>query len=389
MPHKSWQAPFDCHWLTLRCSWRHLQEPQPRGVTTSGQPADSGQVETCNSLVDTGMAAATAANSAASRRPSAEGKRRIRDQQRLLLQLGIGSVGSMSSLSSVDGMDSDSYQPHGQQQHRQPQSLMASKATAATPSDSVQPAAARTLSKSSRQPAGLYDDDSAADYDPIMLDMLGFTSVAQYLQYKLDSAIKQAKIDSIGAVMWGILACGVLSDMGGHAQYMQYIRELTLNGSASDNLGFLWVYILGYFTVKSCFMSFATGWRAMTGRKAEEGKVQELEKLEVSFPVTPTAACGSMSWQPLHWSATQAISFLGAGGWDMQTEHLYLTRQCNKADVLARAQCYAWGQWQRRFVRAAHVWQALTLTAGNTMSAATNSPSIGGILPLSKLCNMV
>eukprot|EP00878_Enallax_costatus_P004923 GHUV01005178.1.p1 GENE.GHUV01005178.1~~GHUV01005178.1.p1 ORF type:complete len:264 (+),score=96.26 GHUV01005178.1:902-1693(+) len=155
---------------------------------------------------------------------------------------------------------------------------MASKAAAANPS--VSPAAARTLSKSSRQPGGLYDDDSAADYDPVMLDMLGFTSVAQYLQYKLDLAVKQAKVDGIGAAMWGTLAFCVLSHMGGHAQYMQYIRELTVNGTASDNLVFLWVYILGYFTVKSCFMSFATGWRAMTARKGEAGKVQELEKLE-------------------------------------------------------------------------------------------------------------
>jgi hypothetical protein len=34
------------------------------------------------------------------------------------------------------------------------------------------------------QPGSLYDDASAADYDPMLLDIMGFTSVAQYLQHK-------------------------------------------------------------------------------------------------------------------------------------------------------------------------------------------------------------
>jgi hypothetical protein len=109
---------------------------------------------------------------------------------------------------------------------------------------------------------------------------LGFTSVSQYLQHKLDTAIKQAKVDSVAAIIWGILAFGVLTQMGGHNMYMHHIRQLTMNGNDSDNLMFVWVYILGYFTVKSCFMSLATGWRAFTARRAEQQQVQELEKLE-------------------------------------------------------------------------------------------------------------
>jgi hypothetical protein len=232
------------------------------------------------------VAIRSAADSSANRRPGADAARRIKEQQRLLRQL-LGTS-SMNSLSSLDATELDDMSAVGQQQQHQGVPPLGETCVTAvkqpeasvTSNNSNRNHPARSVSKTGRQPRGLYDDESAVDYDPIMLDLLGFTSVAQYLQYKLDTATKQAKVDSVGAILWSSLAFAVLTQMGGHDMYMHHIRQLTMNGSAGDNLMFLWVYILGYFTVKSCCMSLATGWRAFTARRAEQHQVHELEHLE-------------------------------------------------------------------------------------------------------------
>jgi len=50
-------------------------------------------------------------------------------------------------------------------------------------------------------------------------DMLGFTSVSQYLQHKVHQAVKQAKVACCAAVLWGTLSLAMLAPLGGPPAY--------------------------------------------------------------------------------------------------------------------------------------------------------------------------
>lgn len=289
------------------------------GCTSSGFVSDDANATAPEFAASTqevsirGIEHVASSSASSSKASNLDYRKSIKQQQRLLRQLLSNSMSSMSSMDAAEQDNTPASSPMRQQhQHRQSTNIMTSANSAQHDTTVLKQAAAAakdvqsadfTDSSSSRTksaprrraPQGLYDDDSAVDYDPIMLDLLGFTSVAQYLQYKLDTAVRQAKVDCMAAAIWAGLAYAVLTNMGGHAAYMQHFRALTLNGSASDNLMFLWVYILGYFTVKGCVMSLATGWRAMTERQAEPEKVQELEKLQVSRVIDGVLSVNIMS----------------------------------------------------------------------------------------------
>eukprot|EP00775_Hariotina_reticulata_P013704 gene13704-13826_t len=128
---------------------------------------------------------------------------------------------------------------------------------------------------SSSSNTNLYDDESAADHDPMLLDMLGFTSVSQYLQYKVHQALKQAKVECCAAALWGSLSLAMLLPLGGPTAYHEMMRSLD-----KDSLLFVWVYLLGYYTVKGAVMSVATGWREWSDRSAEEQQMADIAQLE-------------------------------------------------------------------------------------------------------------
>ncbi|WIA09050.1 hypothetical protein OEZ85_008464 [Tetradesmus obliquus] len=114
----------------------------------------------------------------------------------------------------------------------------------------------------------------------MLLDLMGFTSVAQYLQHKLDSSLAQAKVDLLAASVWLSLGAGLVTPLGGSAAYNHLIQAVTQDGAATDNLTFVWLLLLVYYTTKCGVMSVATGWRALAARSAEPEQLQQLEQLK-------------------------------------------------------------------------------------------------------------
>lgn len=92
----------------------------------------------------------------------------------------------------------------------------------------------------------------------------------------------QAKVDVLHASVWLSLGGGFMAALGGLPAYSHYVRDVTADGSASDNLTFAWLFLLGYYAAKGCVMSVATGWRAWAARAAEPEMLQDLEAVEVS-----------------------------------------------------------------------------------------------------------
>jgi hypothetical protein len=81
--------------------------------------------------------------------------------------------------------------------------------------------------------------------------------------------------------MWLSLGAGLITPLGGYTTYTHLIHEVTQGGSASDNLTFVWLLLLVYYTAKGGVMSVATGWRAMSAHAAEPELLQQLEQLQV------------------------------------------------------------------------------------------------------------
>lgn len=108
---------------------------------------------------------------------TASGRSSPAEQAKLLKQLL-----QLSSISSTDSIDGDLYskpQLQQQQQH-QPSSSSLSQGR----KHQQQPRLPLHIRRSESRASSMYDDASAEDYDPMLLDLMGFTSVAQYLQYK-------------------------------------------------------------------------------------------------------------------------------------------------------------------------------------------------------------
>eukprot|EP00879_Flechtneria_rotunda_P007578 GHRR01007949.1.p1 GENE.GHRR01007949.1~~GHRR01007949.1.p1 ORF type:complete len:381 (+),score=117.85 GHRR01007949.1:778-1920(+) len=188
----------------------------------------------------------------------------LQSQQQLLKQLL--QLSSMSSTSSLDTVDAEE---------------LAASSNAQKPTTAVHNTRGST-SKVEQNTGGLYDDESAVDYDPMMLDMLGFSSVAQYLQFKFDQAMKQAKVSALAAVMWGTIAIVCLAPLGGPSAYSRLMVALTQDNAAADNLTFLWAGVLTHYIVKGCVMSLATGMRSWLAKTKEADLLQELEQVEKS-----------------------------------------------------------------------------------------------------------
>jgi hypothetical protein len=107
---------------------------------------------------------------------------------------------------------------------------------------------------------------------------------------RLDTTTAQVKVDLLQASVWLSLGAGLVTPLGGYATYTHLIHEVTQGGSATDNLTFVWLLLLVYYTVKGGVMSVATGWRAMAAHAAEPEVLQELEQLQVR-PALVCAAC--------------------------------------------------------------------------------------------------
>jgi hypothetical protein len=98
---------------------------------------------------------------------------------------------------------------------------------------------------------------------------------------RLDTTWAQAKVELLQASMWLSLGTGLITPLGGYATYTQLIHEVTQGGSANDNLTFVWLLLLVYYTAKGGVMSVVTGWRAMAAHAAEPELLQQLEQLQV------------------------------------------------------------------------------------------------------------
>jgi hypothetical protein len=100
---------------------------------------------------------------------------------------------------------------------------------------------------------------------------------------RLDTTWAQAKVELLQASMWLSMGAGLITPLGGYATYTQLIHEVTQGGSANDNLTFVWLLLLVYYTGKGGLMSVATGWRAMAAHAAEPELLQQLEQLQVGM----------------------------------------------------------------------------------------------------------
>jgi hypothetical protein len=58
-----------------------------------------------------------------------------------------------------------------------------------------------------------------------------------------------------GVLLWGLMAAAMVVPLGGTAAYTDSITILTDAGLQMGNLVYLWVAILGYYTVKVCGLS--------------------------------------------------------------------------------------------------------------------------------------
>jgi hypothetical protein len=102
-----------------------------------------------------------------------------------------------------------------------------------------------------------------------------------FFHIRLDTSLAQSKVDLLHASIWLSLGAGLVTPLGGYATYTHLIHEVTLNGAATDNLTFVWLLLLLYYTVKGGVMSLATGWRALSAHAAEPELLQDLEQLQV------------------------------------------------------------------------------------------------------------
>lgn len=79
----------------------------------------------------------------------------------------------------------------------------------------------------------------------------GFTSVAQYLDSKTATAAGQAKLSLAAVLTWALMGAAMVLPLGGlSTTYSDSLAILTDGGLQMDNLLFLWVAVLAYFSVK-------------------------------------------------------------------------------------------------------------------------------------------
>lgn len=79
----------------------------------------------------------------------------------------------------------------------------------------------------------------------------GFTSVAQYLDNKTATAAGQAKLSLAAVLIWALMGAAMVLPLGGlSTAYSDSLAILTDGGLQMDNLLFLWVAVLAYFSVK-------------------------------------------------------------------------------------------------------------------------------------------
>jgi hypothetical protein len=79
----------------------------------------------------------------------------------------------------------------------------------------------------------------------------GFTSVAQYLDNKTATAAAKAKVSLSAVLTWTLMGAVMVLTLGGlSTAYSDSLAILTDGGLQMDNLLFLWVAVLAYFSVK-------------------------------------------------------------------------------------------------------------------------------------------
>lgn len=77
-----------------------------------------------------------------------------------------------------------------------------------------------------------------------------FTSIAQYLDSKMATAAGQAKLSLAAVLTWALMGAAMVLPLGGlSTAYSDSLAILTDGGLQMDNLLFLWVAVLAYFSV--------------------------------------------------------------------------------------------------------------------------------------------
>jgi hypothetical protein len=100
-----------------------------------------------------------------------------------------------------------------------------------------------------QQPRSLFDDPVAAEYDPLLLDMRGFTSVREFLASQQAAAAGQAKV-GLTVGIWGAVTAAVLAHLGGPEAYQLALLDVTNAGRAVGNLSAVWMGLCRYYTAK-------------------------------------------------------------------------------------------------------------------------------------------
>jgi hypothetical protein len=88
----------------------------------------------------------------------------------------------------------------------------------------------------------------------------GFRSVAQYLDSKTATAAGEAKVSVAAVLIWLLMAGAMVVPLGGMSTYTDSLSIFTDGGLQMGNLVFLWVAVLGYFSVKVGHSREQKGW---------------------------------------------------------------------------------------------------------------------------------
>ena len=151
--------------------------------------------------------------------------------------------------SSKSASHTSSSSSHSTPLRRQPSLQRSNSSSSSNNGSNRQPSAqAKALenhSRSSRDPDPGFDD-----FEPWVLEVLGYKGIEQWLEARYQMALRRAKVPVVTAVVWGILAAAGYRDFGGTTGYHENMSLLTHQGSEMWNLGFVWVAILSYYAVK-------------------------------------------------------------------------------------------------------------------------------------------
>lgn len=105
------------------------------------------------------------------------------------------------------------------------------------------------------------DDPRPDDIDPELFEALGM-SIDDFLSERSQQAKRDMRARTVGASVWGVLATVGFIALGGMRGYYTDLYVLTGGHAFESNTTFVWMLLLGYFSVKGAVMAAVASVRA-------------------------------------------------------------------------------------------------------------------------------